>query len=92
MSLLKHIIEALLNICCSYFEATLFASMCALQLFGCFENRRNSSFVICIHYMQNIINVTMNSSKTDEYGKKDTLQILKNIERNIVHFKTLNYF
>jgi hypothetical protein len=32
--------------------------------------------------MQNIINVTMNSSKTDEYDKKETLQISKNIERN----------
>ena len=42
--------------------------------------------------MQNIINVTMNSSKTDEYGTKETLQISKNIERNIAHFKTLNYF
>jgi hypothetical protein len=30
--------------------------------------------------------------KTDEYGKKETLQISKNIERNIAHFKTLNYF
>ena len=47
---------------------------------------------ICIHYMQNIINVTMNSSKTDKYDKKETLQISKNIERNIAHFKTLNYF
>jgi hypothetical protein len=42
--------------------------------------------------MQNIINVTMNSSTTDEYGKKETLQISKNIERNIANFKTLNYF
>jgi hypothetical protein len=31
--------------------------------------------VICIHYMQIKINVTMNSSKTDQYGKKETLQI-----------------
>ena len=37
--------------------------------------------VICIHYMQNKINVTMNSSKTDQYGKKETLQISKNIEK-----------
>jgi hypothetical protein len=47
---------------------------------------------ICIHYMQNIINVTMNSAKTDEYGTKETLQISKNIERNIVHFKTSSQF
>jgi hypothetical protein len=37
--------------------------------------------VICIHYMQSKINVTMNSSKTDQYGKKETLQISKNIEK-----------
>ena len=37
--------------------------------------------VICLHYMQNKINVTMNSSKTDQYGKKETLQISKNIEK-----------
>jgi hypothetical protein len=35
--------------------------------------------------MQNIINVTMNSSKTDEYDKKETLQISKNIERSIAY-------
>jgi hypothetical protein len=48
--------------------------------------------VICIHYMQNIIIVTMNSSKTDQYGKKETLQISTNIENKIAHFKPLNYF
>jgi hypothetical protein len=31
----------------------------------------------------------MNSAKTDEYGTNETLQISKNIERNIAHFKTL---
>jgi hypothetical protein len=48
--------------------------------------------VICIHYMQNKINVTMNSSKTDEYGKKETLQISKNIEKKICPFQNIELF
>ena len=102
MSLLKQIIEALPNICSSYYEATLFASifhyhyLAVLRIEKIVQSEISDHTlevdVICIHYMQNIINVTMNSSKTDEYGKKETLQISKNIERNIAHFKTLNYF
>jgi hypothetical protein len=39
-------------------------------------------YSICqlIIILQNIINVTINSSKTYQYGKKETLQISKNIE------------
>ena len=102
MSLLKQIIEALPNICSSYFEATLFASifhyhyLAVLRIEKIVQSEISDHTlevdVICIYYMQNIINVTMNSSKTDEYGKKETLQISKNIDRNIAHFKTLKYF
>ena len=42
MSLLKQIIEALPNICSSYFEATFFARIFHSHYFT-FENRRSSS-------------------------------------------------
>jgi hypothetical protein len=45
-----------------------------------------------IDYIQNIINVTMNSSKTDQYDKKETLQISKNIEKNIYPFQNIELF
>jgi hypothetical protein len=48
-------------------------------------------YSICqlIIILQNIINVTINSSKTDQYGKKETLQISKNIEKIICQFQNI---
>ena len=48
-------------------------------------------YYICqlIIILQNIINVTINSSKTDQYGKKETLQISKNIEKIICQFQNI---
>lgn len=42
--------------------------------------------------MQNIINVAINSSKTEQYGKKETLQISKNIEKIICPFQNIELF
>jgi hypothetical protein len=47
---------------------------------------------ICIDYMQNIINVTINSSKTDQYGKNETCKFQRILKKTFAHFKTLNYF
>jgi hypothetical protein len=79
MSLLKQIIEALPNICSSYFEATLVGSIYHnhyLAFWGIEEVVQSGISehtlevdAICIDYIQHIINVAMNSSKTDQYGK-----------------------
>ena len=91
MSMLKQIIGTLPNMLSSYFEAILFASICSLAFFvflrigEVFQSGIADHTIevdaICIDYMQNIINVTINSSKTDQYCKKETLQISKNIEK-----------
>ena len=43
MSMLKQIIGTLPNMCSSYFESILFASICSLAFFVFFENRRSIS-------------------------------------------------
>ena len=87
MSLLKQIIEALPNICCLYFEATLFASMCALQLFGCFENRRNSSIWNIRSYFRSWCNLYTLYAKHNQCNN----EFIKNWwvwqKRNFANFK-----
>ena len=74
MSLVKQIIEALPNICSSCIEAILFASIFHshyLALLGIGEVVQSGISdntlevdAICRYYLQNISNVTINSSKT----------------------------
>ena len=69
----------------------MFASIFSLAFFGFLENRISSLIwisdhtleidAICIDYLQNIINVAINSSKTDQCGKKNW-QIQKILKKN----------
>lgn len=79
ISILKQVIGTLRNICSSYFEAILLAGIFSLAFFGFLRigevvqpgisHHTLEVVVIYLDYMQNLINVPINSTKMDQYGK-----------------------
>ena len=99
LSILRKIITVLPKVCNSQFEQVLFSSIFSLAFFGFLRIGEITDSAGVDHTIQvddvqfddnkNSVTVTIQSSKTDQYGYNETLQVMKNSDRIVCPVKQL---